>query len=93
MDGPIGCALLQGIIDGDLSQFYESEPREAVAWLKDKVYLTPEYKGSHDREYQPDMDRAASATERAVAYWNSGDKDAARECAEEARKHLGCPPI
>jgi len=45
MDGAVVRMLLQSIIDGDPSQFDESERREAISWLEERIHLTPKRQG------------------------------------------------
>jgi hypothetical protein len=94
MDQTIVCALLEGLIDGNLSDVVdnEGEPREAVRWLKQKVSLNRPDKGS-SFEFQPSVQRAANAAEQAVAHWERGEKASAKSFAEEAQRHLGCPDV
>jgi hypothetical protein len=88
MDRALVRMLLQSIIDGDPSQFTESERREAVRWLEARIYLPRGDKGSSRPQHQPNIERAASATRQALAHWGRGDKESAKRDAEEALKSL-----
>lgn len=89
MDAAIVRMLLKSIIDGDLSQFDESERCEAVSWLEEGIHLARNDKGSSRPLHQHGIEAAARDTKQAIAHWERGDTVTAKRYAEEALKNLG----
>jgi hypothetical protein len=87
MDAAIVRMLLQSIIDGDLTQYDESEQRAALRWLRDRIYVTPRDKGAK-RQHMPEIENAAREMQEALTRWHAGDKEGAKQSALAARKRL-----
>jgi hypothetical protein len=87
MDAAIVRMVLTAIAENNPSQFEPREPAEAVTWLKRRIRITRNDKGG-GVQYNPEIEAAARAAERAVALYQHGDVEAAKPLALEALKML-----
>jgi hypothetical protein len=79
--------VLTAIAENNLSQFEPGEPIEAVEWLKQRIRTTRSDKRG-GVQFNPQVEAAARAAERAVALYQQGDVEAAKPLALEALKLL-----
>jgi hypothetical protein len=79
--------VLTAIAENSPSNFEPGEPAQAVAWLEQRIRITRLDKGG-GVQYNPQIEAAARAAERAVALYQQGDIEAAKPLALEALKLL-----
>ena len=82
--------ILNAIAENTPSQFDRDEPAEAVAWLKNRIWVTPRDKGA-EPQYFPEVAAACAAANQAVNRYEAGDVDEARTFALKALTALGAP--
>ena len=88
MDAAIVRMVLTAIAENNPSQFEPDEPTRAVAWLRQRIRVQPNDKG-RGVQYDPQIEKAAIAAEKAVTLWRSGKVDEAKLLALESLNAMG----
>jgi hypothetical protein len=85
MDAVTVRTVLTAVVENNPSQIQPGEPAQAIAWLKQRIWIRGSDKG-REPEHHPEIEAAARAAERAFALFQRGDVDAAKPLALEALK-------
>jgi hypothetical protein len=88
MDITIVRTVLAAIAENNASQIEPGQPVQAVAWLKQRIWIEPHYTVKEPM-FNEGMELVWRAAEKAVALYERGDFEAAKPLALEALKPLG----
>jgi len=88
MDITVVRAVLAAIAENNPSQIEPGQPVQAVAWLKQRIWIEPHHTVG-EPQFNPGMEVVWRAAERAVALYESEHFEAAKPLALEALTTLG----
>lgn len=88
MDLVIVRLVLKAIAENTPTKIDPGEPAQAVEWIKERIRLERGDKGGRI-QYNPDMDAAFHAANKAVFFYLRGDIENAQPFDLEALKALG----